>query len=93
MLAVAEMEAAFAAFAIAFPGALPLHKQAAERHIPGGKDPEVAVQGHDPFVLFQGQRSTHRDGFPSDPTEPFGDFTLAEENEHFSLDHPGPEQF
>src|ERR1043165_9753078 len=88
----AEVEAALAAFRVAFLAALPLHEELVERHLAGSEHTEVAVHGHDVLVAVEGEGRAHGDGFLTDAGKPLGKAALAQEHEQFLLDHPGTEE-
>jgi hypothetical protein len=93
MFPVSEMKTSFSSFAVSFLCALPLHKKFTQWHIAGSEYTEVSVKGHYPFVLLQRQGCTNSNSFLPYATEPFGNFSLPQQQEHLILDHAGPEEF
>jgi hypothetical protein len=65
----------------------PLGEQSVERNFPSGKDTEIPVHGQDVFIAIQGKAAPNGDSFLTDTGEPFRQFPLAQEHEHFLLDH------
>jgi len=77
MLFGSEVETSFPAFAVAGFIALPLHEQFMKRHIAAGKNAEVAVERHHPFICKQGKRSTNSNRFLTDAADTICLFCLA----------------
>ena len=50
------------------------------------------MQRHNPFVRLQCMGGAYRNGFLTNATEPLTNFSLAQEYQHFFLNHPGQEQ-
>src|SRR5215213_8758679 len=86
MFMATEMKTSFAAFAISFSTALPLHKQFAQRHVARGKYSKVAMQRHYPFVLLQCHGSAYGNSFLTNAAKPFADATLPQQYQHLFLD-------
>jgi hypothetical protein len=85
----AEVKTSFSSLTVSFLITLPLHKQFMQGHIAGGEYTQVAMQWKNPFVGLHGKRSTNCNGFLPNTAEPFADFTLSKENQHFFFNHPG----
>src|SRR4029077_19358013 len=79
MLSRAKMKTSFTPFTIAIFITLPLHKEFVQWHISAGKNAQVTMQRHHPFIMFQRIRYTNWYGFLPNSTEPFANFTLPEE--------------
>jgi hypothetical protein len=67
---------------------LPLGKQPIQGYLPTREDTEISMHWKDVFIRLQCLRNSHGNRFLSDPAEPFTDFILPEQNEHFFFNHP-----
>jgi hypothetical protein len=82
------MKGAFSSFRVTVFISLPLVEKFEEGHLAGCKNPKVPVQCHDVFVLFKRQGGANGNRFLPDTREPFGDFALPQQVEHFLLNDP-----
>jgi hypothetical protein len=87
MLFAAKMKTSFPSVAISRFISLPLIEQLMQRHVAFSENTKISVQRHDPFVLLQCKRGANGNSFLADAAEPFADFSLAQEQQHFLLDH------
>jgi hypothetical protein len=92
VFATTEMKTSFACFTVALLCTLPLQKEFMQGHLPSGKNAQIAMKGHDPFVRLQSEGSPHCDRLLSNTTKPFRDLALPKQDQHFVFDHPGPQE-
>src|SRR5688572_25411103 len=71
-----KMERSISAFCIAHQRALPLSKQSFKRHFSACKDAQIPMHRQNVFILVQGLRYSHSNGFLSNSTKPFTDLIL-----------------
>src|SRR4051812_30005267 len=89
IIPVAKMKASFAAFAVAFFVALPLHEELTQGYVAGGKNTEVAVQRHYPLLLLHGMGAAYGNSFLPNAAEPLTYLALPQQHQHFFFNKAG----
>ena len=92
VLVGAEVEAAVAALGVAGALALPLRKQAAQRNLTAREYAQVAMQRQNILIGLERQRAAYRNSLLPDTRKPLTHLALAQQNQHFFLNQPRPQQ-
>ena len=86
------MKRAVAPFCVSVQRALPLSEEPVEGKAARGENAEVSMHREDVFVVMKGSGKSDGNRFLADAAKPFAYLALAEEDEHFFLDHPRAEE-